>query len=303
MRVPARALRRVALAGGVYVAGFVVLTLVIHGVPGGASDLGAALTPSVAALAFVFETLDSAGGMGFGTALAPLLFMLGFVPLQVVPALLAVEAATGLLAGLLHHEFRNIELSWRPLNDATRSLLLIGGLGAAGAMASAAIAYFAVPLPERALKTYVAILVLVMAVLILALHWLKPHKQYRPRRLVAFAALAGVNKGLGGGGFGPVITLGAVVSGIIEKSATAIAALAEGIVSTFGLLAFLALAAAGVEVDLTLLPSLWLGAFPAAVLAPYAVRVLPNRVWKYLVPVYALVVGGLSLFNLYAGGS
>jgi hypothetical protein len=80
-----------------------------------------------------------------------------------VPALLAVEAATGLLAGLLHHEFRNVELSWRPLNDATRSLLVIGGLGAAGAIASAAVAYFAVPLPERVVKMYVAILVLVMA--------------------------------------------------------------------------------------------------------------------------------------------
>jgi uncharacterized membrane protein YfcA len=303
MRVPARALRRVALAAAIYVAGFAVLTVLIHGVPDRAADLGVALTPTVAALAFVFETVDSAGGMGFGTALAPLLFALGFLPLQVVPALLAVEAATGLLAGLLHHEFRNVELSWRPLNDATRSLLMIGGLGAAGAVASAAIGYFAAPLPERLVKTYVAILVIVMAGLILAHHWLRPHTTYRPRRLVAFAALAGINKGLGGGGFGPMITLGGIVAGIIEKSATAIAALAEGIVATFGLLAFLAIGAAGVQVDFTLLPSLWLGAFPAAVLAPYAVRVLPNQVWKYLVPVYALVIGGLSLFNLYLGVS
>jgi hypothetical protein len=58
-----------------------------------------------------------------------------------------------------------------------------------------------------------------------------------------------------------------------------------------------------VKVDLTLLPSLWLGAFPAAVLAPYAVRVLPNQVWKYLVPIYALVIGGASLFNLYFGAA
>src|ERR687892_551721 len=46
--------------------------------------------------------------------------------------------------------------------------------------------------------------------------------------------------------------------------------------------ATLAIAAAGYDVDLTLLLSLWLGAFPAAVLAPYAVRVLPNRVWRYV---------------------
>ena len=45
--------------------------------------------------------------------------------------MLAVEAATGLLAGALHHEFRNIELSWRPPNQAARTLLLIAGLGGA----------------------------------------------------------------------------------------------------------------------------------------------------------------------------
>jgi hypothetical protein len=110
-----------------------------------------------------------------------------------------------------------------------------------------------------------------------------------------------VNKGLGGGGYGPVITLGAIFSGIIEKSATAIATLAEGCVSAFGLLAFLAISAAGVAVDLTLLPSLWVGAFPAAVIAPYAVRVLPNRVWRYVIPVYALGVASVSLFKLYVG--
>lgn len=249
---------------------------------------------------FVFETSDSAAGMGFGTALAPLLFVLGFAPLQVVPALLAIEAATGLLSGLLHHEFRNIEFSWRPPNEAVRRLLLIAGLGAVGAVASATLVYFAVPVPETAVKLYVALLVFLMGALILVHHWLRPHKTYRPQRLVFFAALAGMNKGLGGGGYGPVITLGAIFSGLIEKSATAIATLAEGCVSTIGLLTFLALGAAGVAVDLTLLPSLWLGAFPAAVIAPYAVHVLPNRIWRYVVPVYAVGIAGVSLFNVLA---
>jgi uncharacterized membrane protein YfcA len=301
MRVSTRTGRRLLLVAGLYVGGFAVLTGLIRGAPGGASDVAGVLLPAVILLAFVFETLDSAGGMGFGTALAPLLFVLGYEPLQVVPALLAVEAATGLLAGGLHHEFRNIELSWRPSNEATRSLLLIGGLGAMGAVASATLAYFAVPLPEKVIKTYVALVVLLMGGLILVHHWLTPHKTYRPRRLVFFAALAGVNKGLGGGGYGPVITLGAVFAGIIEKSATAIAALAEGCVSTLGLLAFLAIGSAGVEVDLTLLPSLWIGAFPAAVIAPYAVRVLPNRIWKYVIPVYALGIAAVSLVKLYGG--
>jgi uncharacterized protein len=301
MRISARTGWRLLLVAGIYVGGFVVLSLVIRGVPASAGDVGQAFMPSATLLAFVFETLDSAAGMGFGTALAPLLFMLGFAPLQVVPALLATEAATGMLAGLLHHEFRNIELSWRPLNATTRSLLLIAGVGAIGAAGSAGVAYFAVPLPEKVIKTWVAVVVLLMGVSMLAHQWLKQHETYRPRRLVFFAMLAGVSKGLGGGGYGPLITLGAVFAGIIEKSATAISTLAEGAASVFGLLAFLAIGAAGVEVDLTLLPSLWLGAFPAAVIAPYAVRVLPNRIWRYVIPVYAVGIAALSLFKLYFG--
>jgi hypothetical protein len=35
-----------------------------------------------------------------------------------------------------------------------------------------------------------------------------------------------------------------------------------------GLLAFFVIGAAGIDVDLTLLPSQWLGAFPAAMLSP-----------------------------------
>jgi len=90
-----------------------------------------------------------------------------------------------------------------------------------------------------------------------------------------------MNKGLGGGGYGPVITLGSVFAGVIEKSATGIATLADGF--------------AGVGGDLTIVPSLWAGAFPAGVLAPYAVRVLPNRIWQYLIPVYARHRRGIAL--------
>jgi uncharacterized protein len=63
----------------------------------------------VIVIAFLFEGLDSSDGMGFGTALAPLLFILGYEPLQVVPILLLSEMLTGLIAGFVHHEFDKSE--------------------------------------------------------------------------------------------------------------------------------------------------------------------------------------------------
>jgi len=39
-------------------------------------------------LAFVCEFIDSSLGMGYGTSLTPILLLMGFHPLQVVPAVL-----------------------------------------------------------------------------------------------------------------------------------------------------------------------------------------------------------------------
>ena len=117
--------------------------------------------------------------------------------------------------------------------------------------------------------------------------------------LIGFSALAGFNKGIGGGGYGPVITMGQIFSGIYEKSATAIVSFAESIVSIVGILTFFLISFAGVAVDLVLLPSLFTGGFFAALIAPYLVRVLPNKIWKYLIPVYAFGIGIYSILQIY----
>ena len=65
-------------------------------------------------LAFLFETMDSAAGMGFGTCLAPLLFLLGYSPLQVVPTILISESITGAIDTFFDHELKNVHYSFRP---------------------------------------------------------------------------------------------------------------------------------------------------------------------------------------------
>jgi hypothetical protein len=41
---------------------------------------------------------------------------------------------------------------------------------------------------------------------------------YRPRIMYFFAALAGFNQGIGGGGQGPVVTIGEFLSGVPAKT-------------------------------------------------------------------------------------
>ena len=300
LRIAPTSVRRIALAAAVYVVAFALVLVLTRGVPDAPSDVAEALVPAVVAFAFLFETMDSAAGMGFGTALAPLLFAMGYEPLQVVPVLLVSESFTGLVAGLFHHEFRNVEYSLSPMNTATRTMLLVAALGMAGAVTSAFVAYYAFPLPEAAIRGYVAGLLLLMAGSNLVQPMLRRRKRYRPRRIVLFAAAAGLNKGMCGGGYGPVVSLGAILSGLHEKTAAAIASMAEGLASLAGAAALLALDGAGVEIALLLLPSVFLGGFAASVGAPYLVRVVPRGFWRYAIPAYAVGIAVFTFIDIAA---
>ncbi len=250
-------------------------------------------------MAFLFETLDSAAGMGFGTCLSPLLFLLGYDPLQVVPTILISEAITGAIDTFFDHEFENVHYAFNPLNDTTKLGLIIAFFGSIAIFISVFIGYFALKLSSVIIKTYVAILVLFMGGLGLARLKLKNiERDTRLKMLIAFSAIAGFNKGIGGGGYGPVITMGEILSGIYEKSATAIVSFAESLISIVGIFTFFLISLTGVDIDLILLPSIFTGGFFAAIVAPYLVRVLPNKIWKIVIPIYAMFIGILSLLKI-----
>lgn len=253
---------------------------------------------SIILLAFLFETMDSCAGMGFGTGLTPLLFLLGYEPLQVVPILLVSEAITGFTAGYFHHEFENVHFSIKqPFSKATKIMLIIAIIGCLAIMLSVILTYYTFELPKEIIKTYVAVLVLAMGFIGL-ITIKKKQKQYRPNILIASAGIAGFNKGIGAGGYGPVIMMGEIFSGIYEKTATAIASMAEGIVSMVGFSSFLFISHYGVTIDYVLLPSIFTGGFLAAILSPYLVRIISNKIWRYIIPFYAITIGIFCLLKV-----
>src|ERR671924_1494947 len=199
MRLPETGVRNLLLAAGIYVVGFVVLMLLTHVVSSKPAHVDLADIVAVALLALFFETVDSSAGMGFGTALSPLLLVLGFEPLQVVPVLVASQAFTSAFGGLMHSEFANIEFSLRPLNRPMKTALLVAVPGAVGACLAVVLTYFALKLPDTFIETYIAVLVLAMATLIGATALRRRRRDYRPGRLPFFGAVAGVNKGIGSG--------------------------------------------------------------------------------------------------------
>lgn len=255
---------------------------------------------------FVLSSIDSMSGMGFGTGLSPILFLLGYSVLQIVPALLIVQTISGLMSAWFDHVFENINFKFAPPNDATKYAFLFAFIGCLAIIVSIFIGYFVIRIPEFIIKTYIAILVFIMGgigILRLKLNrrikkMSNKQENTHPKLLFLFSAIAGFNKGITSGGYGPVITLGQIFSGIYEKSARAIVAFSESLVSIMGTISFLVIAWAGVPIDLVLLPSIFTGGFFGSLIAPYIVRVLPNKVWRIFIPIYALFLGSLILINL-----
>jgi uncharacterized membrane protein YfcA len=252
---------------------------------------------SVLLLAMVFEFMDAAAGMGFGTALTPVLLVMGFDPLQIVPVVLIQQTVAGLVGAFLHREFQNVEWRFKPLSETVRLCIIIASAGTVLVLAATIGIYGVLDVDPVWIKLYVAVLLLGMGVISLV----QSHRErpYRPNLLIAFGAMAGFNKGVGGGGYGPVVTIGGLLAGVPVKSMLGVTALSEGVVCFVAVLAWFAMSANGIGVDYVLLPTIMLASMVSAVLAPYLTRVFPERIWQVVVPGYCLVVVGITVWKLW----
>jgi uncharacterized membrane protein YfcA len=252
---------------------------------------------TVIALALVFEFMDAAAGMGFGTALTPVLLVMGFDPLQIVPVVLIQQTVAGLVGAFLHREFQNVEWRFRPLSETVRLCVIIASSGTALVLLATIGIYAVLDLDPVWIKLYVSMLLLGMGVI--SLIQSRRERPYRPNLLIAFGAVAGFNKGVGGGGYGPVVTIGGLLAGVPVKSMLGVTALSEGVVCLVAVVAWVAMAATGLSVDYVLLPSVMLASMVSAVLAPYLTRVFPEKIWTVVVPGYCLVVVGITFWKIW----
>ena len=60
-------------------------------------------------ISFICEYMDSTLGMGYGTTLTPLLLLIGFSPMSVVPAILVSQLLANILASIFHHLEGNVD--------------------------------------------------------------------------------------------------------------------------------------------------------------------------------------------------
>ena len=241
-------------------------------------------------LAFICEFIDSSLGMGYGTTLTPLLLLMGYNPLQIVPAILLSELFTGFGAAFFHHKFKNV--NFKIGNSDLKVALIMGGCSVFGALIAVLLA---LSLPAFTVKLYIGVLVFIMGVIILAT--LNRSFPFSWKKIVGLGLLAAFNKGISGGGYGPVVTGGQILSGVKEKNAIGIASLAEGLTCVVGVAAYFALT--NHTVDWRLAPSLVLGAILSVPFAALAVKKFKTDKLRLLVGIATIILGAWTLVKLF----
>ena len=286
-------------------------------------------------IAFICEYIDSSLGGGYGTLLTPILLILGFQPLQIVPSILFSEFCTGLFAAFYHQKLRNVNFDFQ--SEETKISLILSVCGVFGVIFAA---FLSINLPSIIVSVYISLLVLFLGAFILIRREQRYNFTYN--KILGIGILSAFNKGISGGGYGPLVSSGQIITGVEEKKAIATGLFAEGIVSIVGFLVYLitktksplsfslklnlsldlstlelsfriamtysldltslkpltTLLTNPTGLDLTLLPFILVGAMCSVPPAAITTKKIPNKQLRILIGIVIIFLGIFSLIKL-----
>jgi uncharacterized membrane protein YfcA len=257
--------------------------------------------------AFVCEYVDSSLGMGYGTTLTPLLLLIGFRPLQVVPAILFSEFVTGILAAVFHQKFGNVSfdfgkddkivsrrlrfLGYLPRSEDAKVSYILVILGVLGVVSAV---FFSLNAPKIVLKLYIGLMIFFIGVYIL--FKINRPSSFNWKGFSLIAVLSGFNKGVSGGGYGPLVTGGQVVTGRGAKNSVGSTSLAEGIICLVGFILYLLLKG-NIEWNLAL--PLFIGAILSTPLSAITVKKIQERKMKLIIGWVTILLGIVTLIKIF----
>lgn len=263
--------------------------------------------------AFIMELIDAGLGMGYGTVLSPLLIAFGYQPLIVVPSLLFSQAIGGFTASIFHHKFRNVDFKPKSTNPKkiakslkergivesfklgfTKDFKIMLAITFLGILATIFGAFTAVKIPKSYLTAYIGILVLLIGILML---WGKTF-MFSWKKMMGVGLLASFNKGISGGGFGPVTTGGQVIAGNEHKSSIGCTTLSEAPICIAGFITYLLMKGLS---SYDLLIALSIGAIIGAPLGALLTKKINTKKLKYVLGIIMFLLGAYTIIALIFG--
>jgi len=242
---------------------------------------------SVASLAFLYEICDSSLGQGYGTLGTPTFILLGFSSKMVVPAILVSQAIGGLAGAFFHNKFRNVDFSNHKTGDIKKVYVIVLS-GVIGVMIASFVGF---KVSKDVMTLYIGLIVLIMGILILSGRILR----FSWKKFCFIGAVSAFNKGLSGGGYGPVVAGGQVIIGIGGKHAVGITDFAEAPICISGFLVWYFLQGLP-PFDFML--AMCIGAALAPALGAWITYRIPTQKLKKIMGIVILILGVLCLFKI-----
>ncbi len=240
-------------------------------------------------VSFLAQTVDSSLGMGYGTTLGPVLILLGLPPLEVVPAMLISQLFGGVFGTIFHHRHGNVNLSRGSIHLRVALVLtgfsLIGGVGAG---------YVALNIPQVYIKMYIGFIVVSMGILVLLFRTRSVKFSWYKMSLLAL--IASFNKGMSGGGYGPIMTSGQILSGVPSKSSIGITSFAEAACCLAAIMVYFF----GLDTsDFRLALPLTVGAIASVPIAVRIVKKFNENKFIIVIGIVAICLGMLTLVKTF----
>jgi len=276
-------------------------------------DLNLGFILFLVVFAFTCEYMDSTLGMGYGTTLTPVLLIMGYEPMQVVPAILISELFSGVLAGVFHHKEGNVNFKPKSINlsvilkrikslgfmESFRRgiplhLKVVLLLSACSVIGTVLAVFLALNIPKFWIKLYIGVLVLSMGIIIMICF----NKQFNFswQKIAGLGLLSSFNKGISGGGYGPVVTSGQILSGVEGKSAVGITSLAEGLTCAVGITMYSLMARDAL--DFQLMPFILVGAILSVPFSAKSVKKINAKRLKMAIAVLTIILGLGTIFKV-----
>lgn len=242
-------------------------------------------------LAFVCETVDSSLGMGYGTILTPVLFLLGYSPLEIVPLVLFSEFLSGITASFMHHKVGNVNL--KPGTRHFKTALILGFCSIIGSIIAV---FFAISVSATLIQGYIAFLLIILGLT----NYITINKKisFSWKKIILLGGLASFNKGLSGGGYGPLVTGGQLLSGLNSKNAVSITSLAEGLTCLIGVLTYLTLNNININYHLGI--ALLAGALLSTPVSVHVVKKIKENMFKNIISISILTLGLLTFIKTFS---
>jgi uncharacterized membrane protein YfcA len=264
-----------------FVIGAFVLAATLHG------SLNIHDTFVLLGLCFACELVDSGLGMGYGTILTPTLLLIGYEPQDIVPTVLLSELLSGSTAAYFHNEIKNVDLSLRGKDILSAATLAAGSL--AGVTAGV---FVAVNISKDTLAILIGCIILLSGFFVVLLS--RKAIEYRRWKMLLLSAIASFNKAVSGGGYGPLVTSGQILSGVQGKASVGITSFAEAFTCLFAVTLFLI---KGGHLNLDLFIPMCAGALSSVPFSVFAINKAKEDHLKIVIGVMTMAMGGLTIWK------